>query len=210
MGENPSDFRNSKHPVEMVSWLQVQCFLWQVKTWKGKELFDLPTEAQWEYACRADSTTALYPTHEGNGTIKIVGERNASAVDPIAWYGGNSAVASGIENGWNVAGWNERQYDHQRASTQPVGLKLPNAWGLYDMLGNVWEWCLDRWGSYTAEPVVDPDRSGDREGKSVSRICRGASWGSDARLMRSALRDHFRAVTQGNNLGFRLVRVQKS
>ena len=210
MGENPSDVPSPRHPVETVSWLRVQEFLTRVNEKAEGDRFDLPTEAQWEYACRADSTTALYPTAKGDGTIKILGERNAPALDPIAWYGGNSAAAEGIRNGWDSSDWKEKQFNHQRASTQPVGLKLPNAWGLYDMLGNVWEWCLDRWGGYPAGPVVDPERCGQREGGGVSRVYRGGGWSSFARHVRCAIRLHNRAGSQGYYLGFRLVRVQES
>jgi formylglycine-generating enzyme required for sulfatase activity len=210
MGKNPSYFPSPRHPVETVSWLRVQEFLTRVNEKAEGDRFDLPTEAQWEYACRADSKTALYPTDQGDGRIKILGEGNAPALDPIAWYGGNSAAAKGIENGYDVSGWKQRQFDHQRASTQPVGLKLPNAWGLYDMLGNVWEWCLDRWGGYPAGPEVDPERCGERGEDGVSRVIRGGSWRNHARNVRCALRDVYRAVLRDGNLGFRLVRVQDS
>jgi sulfatase modifying factor 1 len=209
-GKNPSYFPSPRHPVETVSWLRVQEFLTRVNANAEGDRFDLPTEAQWEYACRADSDKALYPTAKGDGTIEILGERNAPALDPIAWYAGNSAVPEGIENGYEVSGWKQRQFNHQRASTQPVGLKLPNAWGLYDMLGNVWEWCLDRWGGYPAGSVVDPERCGEREGDGVSRVSRGGCWHYRARRVRCASRYHNRADFQGNYLGFRLVRVQAS
>ncbi len=210
MRKNPSYFQSPRHPVETVSWLRVQEFLTRVNEKAEGDRFDLPTEAQWEYACRADSETALYPTAKGDGTIEILGERNAPALDPIAWYGGNSAVAKGIQTDFDVSGWEERQFDHQRASTQPVGVKLPNAWGLYDMLGNVWEWCLDHWGGYPARPVVDPERCSEREGNGVSRVCRGGCWILLARFVRCASRVDYRADFQDFDLGFRLVRVQES
>lgn len=209
MGENPSYFQSARHPVETVSWLRVQEFLTRVNLGSNEGRFDLPTEAQWEYACRADSKTAVYPTEQGDGTIEILGERNAPALDPIAWYGGNSAAAHGIDNGFDSVGWKEKQVNHQRASTQPAGLKLPNAWGLYDMLGNVWEWCGDRWVGYPATPVVDPDGCGERASH-VSRVWRGGCWDNHARFVRCAVRSNAPADSQGSLLGFRLVRVQDS
>ena len=209
MGENPSWFQNDQHPVETVSWLKVQEFLKQLRQIAPDLGVDLPTEAQWEYACRASSETALYPTEAGDGTIDILGERNAPLLDPIAWYGGNSAAPANIIQTWNSSGWKEKQRPHSQASTQPVGLKIPNAWGLFDMLGNVWEWCQDEWGGYRSELEIDPVRLGDVESSDVSRVCRGGSWFSHARGVRCAVRLHDPADTQGNLLGFRLVRVQK-
>jgi formylglycine-generating enzyme required for sulfatase activity len=210
MGKNPSYFQSPRHPVETVSWLRVQEFLTRVNAKAEGDRFDLPTEAQWEYACRADSKTALYPTDQGDGRIVIQGLNNAPALDPIAWYGGNSAAPMEIINAVDSSTWPEKQDPHQRASTQPVGLKLPNAWGLYDMLGNVWEWCLDRWGGYPAGPEVDPERCAEREGDDVSRVCRGGCWDGNARGVRCAYRGLFRADGQVFDLGFRLVRVQAS
>jgi formylglycine-generating enzyme required for sulfatase activity len=209
MGQNPSYFQNDQHPVETVSWLKVQKFLQQLRRFAPDLGVDLPTEAQWEYACRAGSETALFPTEDSDGRIEIVGERNAPTLHPIAWYGGNSAAPRNIVRAWDSSDWKDKQLPHTRASTQPVGLKLPNAWGLFDMLGNVWEWCQDEWGGYRSEPKTDPVRLGNAENYGVLRVARGGSWFGHARYVGCAVRYRSPAGDQGVYLGFRLVRVQK-
>ena len=122
MGNNPSNFKDTPyHPVESVSWDDVQAFLCKLNEQEGRGDYRLPTEAQWEYACRAGTETPRYHPD----------------VNTIAWYERNS-------NG----------------HPQPVGQKLPNAWGLYDMLGNVGEWCHDGGRIYTADAIVNPMGAG--------------------------------------------------
>jgi formylglycine-generating enzyme required for sulfatase activity len=100
MGDNPSRFRSPDRPVEQVSWDDVQIFLGRInERIPGLDLV-LPTEAQWEHACRARTETALY-----TGDIEILGERNAPALDPIAWYGGNSGVDFELAEGYDSSGW---------------------------------------------------------------------------------------------------------
>jgi sulfatase modifying factor 1 len=129
----------------------------------------LPSEAEWEYACRAGTTTATYA---GDGP---------QALDAIAWWSGNS----------------ERQ-------THPVKQKQPNAWGLHDMLGNVWEWCSDSMRTYSSEPAVDPIHAvhGD------PRVYRGGSWYSGARYVRAACRSARHPGYRSDAMGFRLARGQ--
>jgi formylglycine-generating enzyme required for sulfatase activity len=161
MGGNPSGFLGDlQRPVENVSWDDTQEFLRRLNRMQSEWSFRLPTEAEWEYACRAGTEGVTYgPT------------------DAVAWYGGNSG-----------------------RSTHPVGQKQPNAFGLYDMLGNVWEWCEDHYGPYGAIPQIDP--TGASSGP--SRVCRGGCWrglvGS-----RSARRLGYGPGHRDANLGLRLV-----
>ena len=200
MGGNPSRFQSPDRPVEKVSWDDCQTFLEKINTRIPDLGLSLPTEAQWEYACRADSEGATY-----TGEFEILGESNAPALDPIAWYGGNSGVDFELSEGENSSSWPEKQYDHQRAGTHPVGKKQPNAWGLYDMLGNVWEWCTDGLRDYAAEPIQDP-AGPDEDG--ARRVLRGGAWYSEARSCRSADRYAHDPGYRYYDLGFRCARVQ--
>jgi formylglycine-generating enzyme required for sulfatase activity len=203
MGKNPSRFQTparEDRPVERVSWDEVQGFLVEVNARiPGLDLV-LPTEAQWERACRAGTDTALY-----TGEIEILGDNNAPALDPIAWYGGNSGVDFDLKEGADSAKWPGKQYPHERAGTRPVKGKQANPWGLYDMLGNVWEWCRDGMHNYTAEPAVDP--VGPEE-PGADRVGRGGSWDSSARNVRCASRFAFQPGDRIDALGFRCARVQ--
>jgi formylglycine-generating enzyme required for sulfatase activity len=171
MGSNPSYFKGPKNPVETVSWDDCREFLKKLNaklgTQRGK--FVLPTEAQWEYACRAGSTT-----------------RYCFADDEVrlgdyAWYAENSD-----------------------GKPHPVGEKKPNAWGLYDMHGNVCEWCRD-WvddGYYARSPTDDP--SGPATG--LVRVVRGGGWKIDSRGWRSATRDGALPERRGD-VGFRIALI---
>ncbi len=123
MGSNPAHFNKCGKdcPVESVSWNDAQEFIRKLNQMEKTDTYRLPTEAEWEWACRAKST----------GRFSF-GDSEAGLKD-YAWFDKNSA-----------------------AKTQPVGQLKPNAWGLYDMHGNVWEWCRDWYGRYPAGPVTDP------------------------------------------------------
>jgi formylglycine-generating enzyme required for sulfatase activity len=162
MGENPSAFEGEDLPVENVSWDDVQGWLEKMNEttplpsgWK----WTLPTEAQWEYACRAGTETAF-----------------AGDLDEMAWYDENSG-----------------------STTNPVGTKKANAWGLHDLHGNVWEWCSDWYGDYSSGSSSDP--TGATTG--VIRVYRGGSWGNFAQDCRSAYRRGSTPGLRGNFLGFR-------
>ena len=172
MGSNPSHFKGPKNPVENVNWDDCQQFLGKLnaQVGSGAGKFQLPSEAQWEYACRAGSKT------------KYCFGDDDSKLGDYAWYDANS----------------DRK-------THPVGEKKPNAWGLYDMHGNVWEWCQDWWkdGYYKESPVDDPTGP---TGGSI-RVARGGGWDDPAGYCRSALRGNLEPGLRNGNLGLRVSRV---
>ena len=198
MGENPARFRaaGTNAPVETVSWDDAQAFVRRLCKREGvpEGTYRLPTEAEWEYACRAGTTTATCA-----GDIEILGERNAPVLDAIAWYGGNSGV--GYE-GYSAETWQETQFAFDDAGTHPVGAKHPNAWGLHDAIGNVWEWCEDWIALYPEEPATDP--RGPETGP--GRVARGGAWSSPARRCRAAMRGAGPADVRGYDMGLRVVR----
>ncbi len=162
---NPSGFKEGDdHPVESVSWNYCQKFLEKLNQKPGKK-YRLPSEAEWEYACRSNTTTRYY-----------FGD-NFGQLGNNAWFGGNSGD-----------------------KTHPVGQKKPNIWGLYDMHGNVWEWCEDSWEnnykqSRTQKPFVN---------SSKAKVRRGGSWGSTPGYCRSAVRDDYARGSRHYSLGFRV------
>jgi len=150
-------------------------FLGRLRAKTGLAGFDLPTEAQWEYACRAGSTTAL-----NNGKNLTCTHGLCPNLDEVGWFDKNSG-----------------------STTCAVGVKRPNAWGLYDMHGNVWEWCRDFYDKPYGGDATDP--AGPVSGS--ERVCRGGSWYYDARGCRSASRINYYPGGRSLNLGFRLALV---
>ena len=180
MGKNPSSCKGSNRPVEWVSWEDAKEFCNKLNEKYAGKLpagykFDLPTEAQWEYACRAGTTTAL-----NNGTNLTSETGSCSNLNEVGWYGSNYG------------------YGEHKA----VGQKRPNSWGLYDMHGNVWEWCRDWYGSYGGE-ATDPVGPSSGSG----RVDRGGSWSFYAKFCRSARRDRSEPGLRSSHLGFRLALV---
>jgi formylglycine-generating enzyme required for sulfatase activity len=188
MGGNPSRFRNCglNCPVETVSWNDVQEFLTRLNAQRANGYeYCLPTEAQWEYAARAGSDAAFC---EGDITEP---EGNDPILNTLGWY---------VEN--SDAGYNGCQEldDGRCIGTHPVGGKNPNARGLVDMHGNVWEWCSDWYGGYTSGSVTDPQgpSSGD------DRVLRGGCSSSLVRDCRSAFRYRHAPSFRYSSGGFRL------
>lgn len=199
MGQNPSRFKSLRRPVEQVSFNDCQKFLETLNARQPDLELRLPTEAQWEYACRAGTETATW-----EGDAEILGVRNAPLLDEIAWYAGNSGVGFDLAEGEVSLAWSERQHPHERAGSREVKLKRPNPWGLYDMLGNVWEWCSDYWDHYSGRSRTDP--TGPEKG--AERVIRGGSWRVLARHVRAAYRYWGQPGGSTDYLGFRLSRGQ--
>jgi formylglycine-generating enzyme required for sulfatase activity len=181
MGTNPSRFKNNpQNPVEDVSWNDAQAFCQKLSQITGKT-YRLPTEAEWEYACRAGTTTPYYFGDAGTTTPYYFGD-DANQLGDYAWY-----------------------FDNSQGTTHPVGQKKPNAWGLYDMSGNVWEWCEDNWHySYIGAPR---DGSAWLTNDNDDKIVRGGSWYNISIVCRSAFRNSSgRSVFFINSsCGFRVV-----
>lgn len=161
-------------------------------------VYRLPTDAEWEYAARAGTSGAIY-----SGVLKIEGESNAPALDPIAWYAGNSGVGY-TGRGFDMTSEQQRQYPQTTmAGPRHVGLKQPNAWGLHDMIGNVWEWAADWF-----EPALPGGQVVDPRGPvaGTHRVVRGGGWNNPVVDNRSAQRYGLALGESGRriNLGFRV------
>ncbi len=176
---NPSKFSDPRRPVEMVSWQDTQEFIVKLNGMQPELQIRLPTEAEWEYCCRAGTTTATYA---GLNTADNVG------LDNIAWHDSNRHEDFDLEG--------------HTQGTHRVGSRRANPWGLYDTLGNVWEWCQDWHGSYEASHVTDP--MGPSEG--TFRLRRGGCWSLSDVLVRAAYRGRFERSTRNSFIGFRLSR----
>jgi formylglycine-generating enzyme required for sulfatase activity len=181
MGSNPSYFSGHREsdprPVERVSWHDAMEFCSRLSQRTGCT-YTLPSEAQWEYACRAGTTTPFAFGH--------------TLTDELANYNARETYANGAKGEY-------------RRETTPVGSFPPNAWGLYDMHGNVWEWCLDHWhDSYEGAPG-DGSAWINKDEKEETRLLRGGSWYFDPGNCRSAFRFPAQPVNAVELVGFRVV-----
>ncbi|MDB9443793.1 bifunctional serine/threonine-protein kinase/formylglycine-generating enzyme family protein [Sphaerospermopsis kisseleviana CS-549] len=180
MGSNPSDFRGENHPVENVSWDDAVAFCEKLSQKTGKK-YTLPSEAQWEYACRAGTTTPFY-----------FGE---SITPDLVNYDGNYPYGSATKGLY-------------RKQTTDVGTFPPNAFGLYDMHGNLWEWCLDDWqDNYVNAPI---DGSNLINPTAKYKVVRGGFWFNSAEYCRSAARAGDRQSASDYGIGFRVVLISKT
>ena len=171
MGSNPSYCKgNNQRPVERVSWNDCQEFINKLNRLTGKN-FRLPTEAEWEYAARGGKYSKDY-------VYKYSGSNNA---DEVAWYDDNSGRTNS-------------------GRTYPVKTKKANKLGLYDMSGNVWEWCNDRYGDYQSNSQTNP--TGPSEGKYC--VIRGGGWNYFDRYVRVPYRDYGTPGSRAFNGGLRL------
>ncbi|MHC4116810.1 MAG: formylglycine-generating enzyme family protein [Planctomycetota bacterium] len=167
MGTTPSRVEKPRRPVDTVSWIDAHEFCQRLSRMENRP-YRLPTEAEWEYACRAGTTTEYYWGDEPD--------------DRYAWTG-----VSGPDD---------------------VGTRLPNAWGLYDMSGNVWEWCADRYGLYSPDGTARSDPKGPS--RKQGRVLRGGSRRSVPWYCRSAYRKSASPISRNNYFGFRIVLDSKT
>jgi formylglycine-generating enzyme required for sulfatase activity/uncharacterized caspase-like protein len=174
MGKNPSSFSGAKRPVEKVSWNDAVEFCQKLSQQTGRE-YRLPSEAEWEYACRGGTTT---PFHFGE-----------TITTDLANYNGTYTYAS-EPKGKNLQ------------ETTDVGSFPPNAFGLYDMHGNVWEWCQDDWHDNYSNAPKDGSVWTSQSG--ITKLLRGGSWSSDPGYCRSAFRYNY-GLDLSNAIGFRVV-----
>jgi formylglycine-generating enzyme required for sulfatase activity len=177
IGNNPSNFQDDSSPVENVAWNDAVDFCQKIST-KLKETFQLPSEAQWEYACRAGTKT---PFHFGE-----------TITENLANYDANSTYL-------------HESSGNKRGKTTPVGIFSPNTFGLYDMHGNVWEWCEDDYHDNYEGALTDG--SAWLSSNSSKKVIRGGSWCIYPPYCRSASRDYYSRSYRLLNIGFRVVCV---
>jgi formylglycine-generating enzyme required for sulfatase activity len=176
MGENPSRFKGANRPVEQVNWHKAMAFCDRLSEQTGRQ-YRLPSEAEWEYACRAGTTT---PFHYGE------------------------TLSSELANYYCTETYQSEAKGRYRGATTEVGQFPSNEYGLYDMHGNVWEWCFDHWHRDYERAPMD-GRAWVTGGNRNRRVVRGGSWDSNPRHCRSACRSYLDPGLDSYNIGFRVV-----
>ncbi|MBQ2591654.1 MAG: formylglycine-generating enzyme family protein [Candidatus Riflebacteria bacterium] len=180
MGNNPSKFIGDNNPVERVTYDDAKSFCEKLNQKYSNILpkgykFDLPTEAQWEYACRAGTNTALNNSKDLTRKYKF-----CPNLEEVAWY-----------------------FENSRGTVHEVGQLKQNAWGIYDMHGNVSEWCNDWYGTYPENNTTDP--KGPNFG--TYKVLRGGTWAGNSGACRSAFRGHKKPMSSNRMTGFRVAIV---
>jgi formylglycine-generating enzyme len=187
MVENPDPFRfkNPANPAESVSWYDARAFAWRMSFF-GKHKYRLPSEAEWEYAARAGTTTVRFWGDKAEDGCAYANMRDQTLVKTL--YGFDEAII-GCTDGF--------------AYPAPVGSYKPNQFGLFDMLGNVSQWTEDCYGDYADAP--NDGRPAEPE-NCKNRVVRGSSWNGKPWFTRSASRDYYLPVNRNDVTGFRLAR----
>jgi uncharacterized protein (TIGR02996 family) len=175
MGTEPSYFKGSNRPVERVSWEDARAFCAALSGATGRRV-ELPSEAEWEYACRAGATTEY---HFGD------------------------VISTDLANYDGRYSWNGSPKGVYREETTDVGSFAPNPWGLFDLHGNVSEWCADAYGPYTGDERTDP-AGNDINSDNSSRVMRGGAWVGSPPWCRAAFRYWDAPANRDNDLGFRV------
>jgi formylglycine-generating enzyme required for sulfatase activity len=189
LNSDPSNFKGDNRPVEQVNWHEAVEFCDRLSRLTGRE-YRLPSEAEWEYACRAGTTT---PFHVGETLTTDLANYRGVNDDSLRWKGNYDQGPKGI----------------YRQETTEVGSFPPNAFGLYDMHGNVWEWCQDHWhdnykdAPRDGKPWLFPEEK--KSGNDHDRVVRGGSWGLNPRNCRSACRYLANPDNRYDPYGFRVV-----
>ncbi len=187
MGSNPSSFKGPKLPVTNVSWNDAMEFIARLQTFDQNHTYRLPTEAEWEYACRAGSAGDFSGEEfkpPGKNEPNRTPEEDEKILQTIGWFSANA-------------------FNHPH----PVGQLKPNAWGLHDMHGNVREWCQDWYDASYYKTSSAEDPPGPPSG--AMKVNRGGGWQSPAYVCRSAARRYNLPTERNSLIGFRLVRVRR-
>jgi formylglycine-generating enzyme required for sulfatase activity len=178
MGTDPSHFKGSNRPVEQLSWEDARTFCVRLTAHlSGWSVVRLPTEAEWEFACRAGTTTEY---HCGD----------VPSTDRFNYNGSYS--------------WNGSKKRTNREQTTDVGSFAPNSWGLFDLHGNVWEWCADAYGAYADDHQLDPGEKQKKGSGHYHRVLRGGSWYSHPQSCRAAFRGRRAPADRNGDIGFRV------